>query len=271
MSRFSLSWVLLMTKRIGVHIGIILFSLGHALVNASEFEWPDKQQLAVNLSYDDALNSQLDHAYPVLQKYQIKGSFFLTLANSTINDRLEEWRNLAGQGHELGNHTLFHPCRKSPEGREWVPSYRNADIIPMQQMVEEVRLANVMLFAIDGRQRRTFTPPCGDSLTNMGNYTQLLQEEFVAIKWQNRFGPKFDQVYMPHGDSGDQLIAYVKQAKQNGGALTIIFHGVGGDHLAVSQQAHEKLVAYLAANKKDYWTDSYINIMSYVEALNAEH
>ncbi|MDC2888223.1 hypothetical protein [Psychrosphaera algicola] len=50
--------------------------------------------------------------------------------------------------------------------------------------------------------------------------------------------------------------------------MTFIFHGIGGDHLSVSTEAHRQLVAYLASHKEQYWTDSYINIMSYVAEFN---
>jgi len=47
-----------------------------------------------------------------------------------------------------------------------------------------------------------------------------------------------------------------------GGAMAnITFHGIGGDYLSVSRQAHEELLTYLAANRDVYWTDTFITIM----------
>ncbi|MBU2883989.1 polysaccharide deacetylase family protein [Psychrosphaera sp. B3R10] len=251
-------------------MAFVLFSLFSISLttNASEIIWPNNAKLAVNLSYDDALNSQLDNAIPVLNKYNIHGSFFLTLSNSTVQTRLEEWRQIAKDGHELGNHTIFHPCRKNEEGRSWVPEHRNLDTTSNQAIWEEVRMANAILFSIDGKTKRTYTPPCGDIVTDNGNYVEALQDDFVAIKWQNKYGKIYDKVYMPHGVSGQQLIEYVKGQQAKGGAVTFIFHGIGGDHLSVSTEAHRQLVAYLASHKEQYWTDSYINIMSYVAEFN---
>lgn len=239
-----------------------------SVVNADNlhFSWPAGQRLAVNLSYDDALNSHLDNAISALDKYSLRGSFYLTLSNPVVMNRLAEWRAAADAGHELGNHTLYHPCRRSLKGRDWVAPHLDLDNYSLAQIQQEVLLANSMLTLIDGHTERTFTPPCGDLIASGQIYTQQLLSEFVAIKWQNRHGQKFDQVYMPHNVSGEQLIQAVKSAAKRGGALTIIFHGIGGDHLSVSSQAHETLLRYLANNKQHYWTDTYRNIMRYLNA-----
>jgi hypothetical protein len=48
--------------------------------------------------------------------------------------------------------------------------------------------------------------------------------------------------------------------------VNFTFHGVGGDYLAVSKEAHEELLRYLAANRALYWTDSFVAIMRHVRA-----
>lgn len=117
--------------------------------NEASFSWPQHYQAAVSLSYDDGLMSQLNHAIPALDKHGFKASFFLTLSNPNIQVTLEQWRSIAANGHELGNHTLFHPCSKSIDGREWVESYHNMDSKTVAQMQQEVALASTFLQAID--------------------------------------------------------------------------------------------------------------------------
>ena len=73
--------------------------------------------MAVSLSYDDAVPSQLDHAIPALDATGLKGTFYLSLNAPTIGARLDEWRAAAAAGHELGNHAVFHPCRASLPGQ----------------------------------------------------------------------------------------------------------------------------------------------------------
>ena len=87
-----------------------LLFLSPALGAAEQHEsaWPGGQQMAVSLSYDDAIDSQLDNAIPALNSYGFKASFYLTLASPTLLNRLAEWRSAASPGHELGKHTIYH-------------------------------------------------------------------------------------------------------------------------------------------------------------------
>jgi hypothetical protein len=66
--------------------------------------------------------------------------------------------------------------------------------------------------------------------------------------------------------SGAQLIALVQRAAAAGTMVNITFHGVGGDYLAVSREAHEALLQYLASRRDIYWTDTFVRIMQYVKA-----
>ena len=89
--------------------------------------WPNGTQAAVSLSYDDALNSQLDQALPALTKYGFKATFYLTLNSEAYQTRQQEWQALAKAGHELGNHSIHHACRASLENREWVTKEQDLD------------------------------------------------------------------------------------------------------------------------------------------------
>ena len=68
-------------------------------------QWPNGTKAAVVLTYDDALTSQLDHAVPVLDAVGFKATFFLV--GPKLAD-VPRWRAAAAEGHELGNHTIFH-------------------------------------------------------------------------------------------------------------------------------------------------------------------
>lgn len=243
----------------------------------SGFSWPDGAKAAVSLAYDDTLASQLDIALPALNAQGLKASFYLQLSVPLLTRRLSDWRAAAAQGHELGNHTLFHQCSASKPGRSWVAADNDLDNISAVQLVQQIRLANAMLFAIDGKTERTFTAPCGDGLAGGQPYLPLIYDDFVAIKAKTgaivadmaQLNVHAVEVIAPVGSSGAELIALVKQAAQHGTMVNFTFHGVGGDHLSVSAEAHAELLAYLAANRDLYWTDTFLNIMRYVRAQQA--
>lgn len=237
------------------------------------FHWPAGKIAAVSLAYDDALHSQLDIAVPQLNKAGLKASFYLPIAAPTLQTRQDDWRAVAAKGHELGNHSLFHQCRKSLPGRDWVAVTRDLDTISAAEMAEQVRLGNVFLQALDGKTARTYTAPCTDALAQGQPYLPLLAADFVAMKTQvggvirdmRALNIQQVPVVTPSNVRGDELIAMVKQAGAVGGMINFTFHGVGGDHLAVSRQAHQQLVDFLAANPQ-YWTTTFIEQMRYVQA-----
>lgn len=242
--------------------------------NVQKLVWPNKARAAVSLAYDDALNSQLDVAVPALNRHGLKASFYLTLGSDAVRKRLAEWRTVAEQGHELGNHTLFHQCSRSAPDRSWVTVDNDLDAVNAAQLVAQVRLGNTLLHAIDGQQARTFAAPCGDLKASGEPYLPALQEDFVAMK--SVFGgivpdmqaldPYAVGVEVASDVSGSQLIALVQRAAAAGTMVNITFHGVGGDYLAVSREAHEELLRYLATHRDIYWTDTFLHIMQYVKA-----
>lgn len=240
------------------------------------FQWPAGKTAAVSLAYDDALPSQLDIALPQLNKAGLKASFYLPLAAPTLSSRLADWRAAAAAGHELGNHSLFHQCSRSKPGRSWVSPQRDLDSTPVAKLVDEIRLGNAFLQAIDGKTVRTYTAPCTDPLAQGEPYLPLIQQDFVAIKAvtggvisnMQQLDPYQVPVLTPHDVSGAELIALVKQAGASGGMVNFTFHGVGGDHLSISAKAHQQLVDYLAANPQ-YWTAPFIELMQHVKQQQA--
>jgi len=245
---------------------------------ASTFRWPHGEKAAVSLAYDDAIDSQLDNAIPALDRAGLHASFYLTLSNASIAGRLPEWRAAAAHGHELGNHTLFHYCSAKAAGHEWVTPELDLDTVSPARMAAQVKLANTMLHTIDGRTARTFTVPCGDRLAQGGaDYVDLVKDEFVAIKSGDAgvipdmatLDPLAVGVTAPEGLTGAQLIQRVKDAAARGTMINLTFHGIGGDYITTSKQAHEELLAFLATHRDVYWTDTFLNIMTYVKAQQA--
>ena len=259
-------------------IALAMACTAPAATAAETFHWPAGARAAVSLSYDDALDSQLDHAIPALDRAGLKGSFYLQLSNPAVSKRMSEWRAAATRGHELGNHSLFHQCSRRAPGHDWVQPDRDLDTVTVGQMRDQVVVANTMLAAIDGRAERTYTVPCGDRLAAGRDYLPAVAGEFVAIKVGGGDGvipsmtaldPLAVPVLAPQGVSGQELIAIVKRAGERGTMVNFTFHGVGGDYLAVSDAAHRELLDFLAAHRKEYWTGTFLDLMRHVRAEQA--
>ena len=258
-------------------IAALLFSLSSHAETTSRvntlgdiFTWPGGSKLAVSLSYDDALNSQLDNVIPALDKYNLKASFYVVANSPVMNARLDEWRAAANNGHELGNHSVYHPCRASLPNRDWVEAHHDLDHYSTAQMIEELEVANTFLKAIDGQSERTYTVPCGDmvigaDVLSSQQYLSQLNELFTAVKGQGK-DSRFSLILYPEGQSGKELIDYIRHIPADILLVNIIFHGVGGDYLSVSSEAHSELLTFLANNRDSYYVDSYINLMKYAHS-----
>jgi peptidoglycan/xylan/chitin deacetylase (PgdA/CDA1 family) len=234
--------------------------------------WHGKQ-CAVVLSYDDALDVDLDNAIPSLDSLGLKATFYLSGYSGTLNTRLKDWRAVAANGHELGNHTLFHPCTGSLPGRGFVTPDYDLNNYSIRRMTDEITMTNAMLKAIDGKTERTFAYPCGDTKIHDTSYIGPVKNEFVAARGTQAEMPAINTVdlynvgcYAINGQSGEELIALVKQAMKRGALLVFLFHGVGGGHaLNVSLQAHSQLLHFLKGNEKSIWVAPMLQVAEYIK------
>jgi peptidoglycan-N-acetylglucosamine deacetylase len=227
-------------------------------------EQPDSwngRRSAVVLTYDDGLNVHLDKVIPALNKAGMRGTFYIQGNAQTLHTRMKEWRKAAAKGHELGNHTLFHPCAGSPPGRSFVTADYDLDTYTLRRITDEIKLANTLLKAIDGRDKRTIAYTCGDHKAGATDFIPQIMNDFtgargVASRMENIQSVNLYNIgaYMISGQSGEEMINLVKQAQESGRLLVFLFHGVGGEHgLNVSLEAHSQLVDYLQKNKREIW------------------
>jgi sialate O-acetylesterase len=234
--------------------------------------WKGKK-CAVVLTYDDALNVHLDNAIPVLDSLQFKGTFYLSGAFDGCKKRLRDWRRAAQNGHELGNHTLFHPCDGSKSGRSWLTTERDMSKYSVQRMTDEIKATNILLEAIDGKKQRTFAYTCGDMTIDGKNFMDSLHNDFVAARAVRHEMHPLGEVdlynvdcYAINGEMGAQMIDLVKKSMESGKLLVFLFHGVGGEHgLNVDLQAHRELLYFLKNNEKEVWVAPMIEVAEHIK------
>ncbi|MGB3008401.1 MAG: polysaccharide deacetylase family protein, partial [Chitinophagaceae bacterium] len=142
---------------------VSFFILLSPLVIFSQFNQPWRgKKCAVVITYDDAINEHLDNAMPVLDSLGLKATFYITANAATCTNRLSDWRKAAAKGHELGNHTLYHPCFGNLYGREWVSKEYDMSTYTVKKIRDEIYMTNTFLAAVDGKNKRTFAYTCGD-------------------------------------------------------------------------------------------------------------
>ena len=191
--------------------------------------WQGKK-CAVVLTYDDAIDQHLDNAVPVLDSLGLKASFYITASSPSIQARMNEWKQLSADGHELGNHTLFHPCYGGPD-RSWVKPEYDMRNYTVQRMIDETRMTNVFLQSLDGKTRRTFAYTCGDMKIGDSSFINPMKKDFVAARAVRNEMHPINQIdlynvdcYVVNGESSAQLIGWVKKAMETHSLLVILFH-----------------------------------------------
>jgi peptidoglycan/xylan/chitin deacetylase (PgdA/CDA1 family) len=240
---------------------LLLLAGQSAIAQTSPTNVWNNKQCAVVLTYDDAIDADLDRAIPALDSAKLRGTFYLIGSSPVLAKRLPEWRRAAQRGHELGNHALMHPCDGSQPGRGFVTPDNDLSKYTVSRAVAEIRATNTLLQAIDGKTARTFAYPCGDRQIGGVNFYDQLKPDFVAARGvtsglQTATQVQLDNIdsYMINGQDGKYLIDLVKQAQQSHTLLVFLFHGVGGGHsLNVDLAAHRQLLRYLKAHERDIY------------------
>jgi peptidoglycan/xylan/chitin deacetylase (PgdA/CDA1 family) len=235
--------------------------------------WNNKQ-CAVVLTYDDAIDADLDNVIPALDSLNLKGTFYLIGASSVVYNRIDEWRKAAKNGHELGNHALFHPCDGGLPGRSFVTSDHDLSKYTVGRAVDEIRVNNTLLKAIDGKTIRTFAYPCGDLTIGDVHFYDGLKNDFAGARGvmpglQTADEVKLDNIdcYAINGQTADYMIELVKQAMKAHTLLVFLFHGVGGGHpINESLEAHSQLLHFLKANEKNIWIAPMVDVAQKISA-----
>lgn len=257
-------------KKLIVTISISLFFIGSTFPQSTK-PWNGKK-CAVVITYDDAIDQHLDNAIPVLDSLGLKATFYVTAFSQSMQTRMNDWKKLVVNGHELANHTLYHPCIGGT-GREWVKPEYDMRNYTVQRMIDETRMTNVFLRALDGKTKRTFAFTCGDMKIGDSSFINAMKNDFVAARAVRNQMHTINEIdlynvdcYMVNGQTGAQLIDWAKKAIETNSLLVILFHGVGGGNaLNVSLPAHREFLQYLKKNQKDIWIAPMLEVAEFVK------
>ena len=256
-------------KKIFIYLAVLTSLTGYSQTNQ---HWNGKK-CAVVITYDDAIDQHLDNAIPVLDSLGLKATFYVTAFSQSMQTRLNDWRKLVIKGHELGNHTLYHPCIGG-KGREWVKADYDMSKYSVQRMVDETRMTNLFLLALDGKTKRTFAFTCGDMKIGDSSFINAMKNDFVAARAVRNEMHKINEIdlynvdcYMVNNHSFGQMKEWIDKAMQTNSLLVILFHGVGGGNsLNVSLPAHREFLQYLKKNEKDIWIAPMLDVAEFIKA-----
>ncbi len=241
----------------------------------AQFRWPGNAKAAVCFTYDDGLDCHLDVAVPQLDEYGFKGTFYVTGKSPSLYKRMDEWRQIAQKGHELGNHTLFHPC--DGQRYDWVKSEYDLNTYTLDRLMSELQTANSLLKAVDGKEERSYAYTCGDHRIGDEDFSGEIQPLFRAARGAGAMSSAMEgyDIYMApswmvEDNSAEEMIAFVEAAREKGTVAIFMFHSVGGGYLNVDSGEHRKLLEYLSRHRSEYYTGTFLEVMEYIRAQRNE-
>lgn len=213
----------------------------------------------ISLTYDDALPVHRTDVAPALSALGLHGTFYVPAATDDLHAHIPEWRAVAAAGHELGNHTCWHPCRGQPT---WLdPSYHLTSY-NRRRIRDEIAMADRVLRLVDGRTVRSFAASCGNLTCGPGegeSFVDDLRPYACAVRAGHDQQPLIGRppfvIPAVHGDgkTADYLIAACEPLlAQPDGWLVVLFHGVGADThgLHILPAEHLRFVTWIAAQRE---------------------
>jgi peptidoglycan-N-acetylglucosamine deacetylase len=237
------------------------------------FAWPEGKRAAVSLSFDDARESQLDQGLPVFAETGTKVTFYLTANN--LGTRAADWRKAAAAGHELGNHSMVHPC----SGNFAWSRERALEDFSLDRMRQELNDASRAIEAVTGVRPVTFAYPCGQTFVGRGrgvaSYVPLVSELFVSGRlWLSEApnDPTYVDLAQLFGYPMDDvdfsgLEPIVRDAIERGQWLVLAGHDIG--HTPGKQVTRVEmlraLTRYLHTPGRSVWVDTVGSVASHVQ------
>jgi peptidoglycan/xylan/chitin deacetylase (PgdA/CDA1 family) len=206
---------------------------------------PDDKAI-VSLTYDDALPSQLNNALPALNEYGFKTTFFI----GDVSADPAPWKEARAEGHELGSHTLSHPCTAA---LDWVKPGNASEDFDLKRMASELEAQISMLETLGQNNPFSFAYPCGTTWVGKEHtsFVPLIEEHFIAARGVEggivtRLTDAMNvPAYFFEGPT-QLFIERIEAAIQINGWVVFGFHGIGGDYLAVSDEDHRTLLKRLS-------------------------
>jgi len=238
---------------------------------AESFHWPAGQRAAVSLSFDDARTSQVDTGLALLEQHHTKVTFFLQAGN--ISKRLDGWKKAVADGHEIGNHTITHPCT----GNYPFSRHNALEDYSLEMMAAQLDGANAEIERLLGVRPRTFAYPCGLKFVGRGldvrSYVPLVADRFLVGRGyldESANDPAFCDLAQAMGTpfddlSFDQMKELVDKAAQDGRWIIFVGHEIGQRGFQITDaEALGKLCDYLNDPASRIWVGTLAQVGEYV-------
>ena len=256
---------------------LIFLKLEANAQDSSPYPWPGGKVAAISLSFDDARESQVIVGTKLLDQYGVKATFFVV--PSTVQRQLEGWKKAVASGHEIGNHSLTHPCM---ENFDW--SRNNAlENYSLKTMQKNLSECNKQIEELLGVRPEVFAYPCGQKYIGRGtktkSYVPIVSKMFLAGRgWLDEApnNPRYCNFAQltgveMDGKNFDQVLPLIEAAKKTGKWLLLAGHEMGEEGQQTTRLSMLKQLAeYVNDPANGIWIAPVGTIAKYIQEQNKE-
>lgn len=234
------------------------------------FRWPEGRRCGVSFSFDDGRRTHPTRGREVFGEHGMKATFFVLMKH--VREDEAGWRRLAAEGHEIGNHTVEHPCSGNfPWSRD-----RALEDYTLERMGAELDRASADIAGFFGARPTSYAYCCGQKFVGRGEQTRSYVPEVakrfrVGRGFREEYGndPGFVDLAQVAGIDADgataaDLIRWIDQGCEHGAWVSFAGHEIsdpGAQTLAVAEL--DAVLKHLRG-RPEVWVDTVSAIGTYI-------
>ncbi|HTL28904.1 MAG TPA: polysaccharide deacetylase family protein [Tepidisphaeraceae bacterium] len=237
----------------------------------STFQWPNQKRAALSLSFDDARLTQADGGFALLHSLGVKATFYVSFG--ALDQRLDQWKSAIELGHEIGNHTVTHPCSANfPWARKNALEDYTLDRIEREMLDANDRIKSKL-----GVTPTTFAYPCGQKFVGRGeqnrSYVPLVAKHFKVGRGFRDEMPNDPEFCDPaqilgvdsDGSTFDELLPLINDTVARGGWLVLAGHEIGAEGRQTTLvDTITRICHYALDDRNGIWIDTVDAVTSHM-------
>lgn len=244
------------------------------------FTWPEGKSWALSFSFDDARPSQIETVVPLFNREKILATFYVLPA--PLNNNLDSWKKALDIGHEIGNHTMHHPCTID---FDWVTEDIAIENYTLERMRDELKESNRRITELLGVTPTSFAYTCGATSVGSGkqvkSYLPLVAALFASGRgWQTEAANNPLKVDLAHilgmnmdNTAFETLKPVLDAAREQGFWVVLVGHEIaasGQDNPGESAYTTrvdllESLIRYAKEEDSPAWIAPVGTVAAYIE------
>lgn len=233
------------------------------------FAWPGGKRCAVSLSFDDARISQINEGMPILDSFGYRATFYVCLPE--LRRDAEHWKSAIARGHEIGNHTVNHPCSAN---YHWCKVH--LEDYTLDQLERELTDAQQAILDAVGVTPTTFAYPCGNKfvgrVAQTASYVPLVAKHFLAgrgFREETTSKPHLVDLAQVPGVDADRypfeiLQTWIDRTIERGAWICFVNHDVSDTlQQGIKPQTLRRVCDYLKS-KEEIWVDTIASVATHI-------